>query len=195
MLFRSTQKTDCRISRRACEVLDVKIHTLGPKQTDSSEACDYYRNKNFPDAKIMLHQSFESILEHLEEYRGDLFVVPAAFASETLHLTWGTMHYRYLDRLDVEASFIYPLAEMVCIKSRKRHTGIGYTHAATKDLLKKYAPNARLVSAASKYRAYERYLKDGEYVLTNKKNMVETDEAEILAEFQVKMVWCVYRIK
>lgn len=173
----------------------MKIHTLGPKQTDSSEACDYYRNKNFPDAKIMLHQSFESILEHLEEYRGDLFVVPAAFASETLHLTWGTMHYRYLDKLDVEASFIYPLAEMVCIKSRKRHTGIGYTHAATKDLLKKYAPNARLVSAASKYRAYERYLKDGEYVLTNKKNMVETDEAEILAEFQVKMVWCVYRIK
>ena len=141
----------------------MKIHTLGPKQTDSSEACDYYRNKNFPDAKIMLHQSFESVLEHLEEYRGDLFVVPAAFASETLHLTWGTMHYRYLDKLDVEASFIYPLAEMVCIKSRKRHTGIGYTHAATKDLLKKYAPNARLVSAASKYRAYERYLKDGEY--------------------------------
>ncbi len=173
----------------------MKIHTLGPKQTDSSEACDYYRNKNFPDAKIMLHQSFESVLEHLEEYRGDLFVVPAAFASETLNLTWGTMHYRYLDKLDVEASFIYPLAEMVCIKSRKRHTGIGYTHAATKDLLKKYAPNARLVSAASKYRAYERYLKDGEYVLTNKKNMVETDEAEILAEFQVKMVWCVYRIK
>lgn len=173
----------------------MKIHTLGPKQTDSNEACDYYRNKNFPDAKIMLHQSFESVLEHLEEYRGDLFVVPAAFASETLHLTWGTMHYRYLDKLDVEASFIYPLAEMVCIKSRKRHTGIGYTHAATKDLLKKYAPNARLVSAASKYRAYERYLKDGEYVLTNKKNMVETDEAEILAEFQVKMVWCVYRIK
>lgn len=114
----------------------MKIHTLGPKQTDSSEACDYYRNKNLPDAKIMLHQSFESVLEHLEEYRGDLFVVPAAFASETLHLTWGTMHYRYLDRLDVEASFIYPLAEMVCIKSRKRHTGIGYTHAATKDLLK-----------------------------------------------------------
>ena len=134
----------------------MKIHTLGPKQTDSSEACDYYRNKNFPDAKIMLHQSFESVLEHLEEYRGDLFVVPAAFASETLHLTWGTMHYRYLDRLDVEASFIYPLSEMVCIKSRKRHTGIGYTHAATKDLLKKYAPNARLVAAASKYRAYER---------------------------------------
>lgn len=117
----------------------MKIHTLGPKQTDSSEACDYYRNKNFPDAKIMLHQSFESVLEHLEEYRGDLFVVPAAFASETLHLTWGTMHYRYLDKLDVEASFIYPLAEMVCIKSRKRHTGIGYTHAATKDLLKKYS--------------------------------------------------------
>ena len=134
----------------------MKIHTLGPKQTDSSEACDYYRNKNLPDAKIMLHQSFESVLEHLEEYRGDLFVVPAAFASETLHLTWGTMHYRYLDRLDVEASFIYPLSEMVCIKSRKRHTGIGYTHAATKDLLKKYAPNARLVSVSSKYRAYER---------------------------------------
>ena len=91
----------------------MKIHTLGPKQTDSSEACDYYRNKNFPDAKIMLHQSFESVLEHLEEYRGDLFVVPAAFASETLHLTWGTMHYRYLDKLDVEASLIYPLAEIV----------------------------------------------------------------------------------
>lgn len=137
----------------------MKIHTLGPKQTDSSEACDYYRNKNLPDAKIMLHQSFESVLEHLEEYRGDLFVVPAAFASETLHLTWGTMHYRYLDRLDVEASFIYPLSEMVCIKSRKRHTGIGYTHAATKDLLKKYAPNARLVSVSSKYRAYERILR------------------------------------
>lgn len=147
----------------------MKIHTLGPRQTDSSEACDYYRSKNLPDAKIVLHESFESILEHLEEYRGDLFVVPTAFASETLHLTWGTMHYRYLDKLDVEASFVYPLSEMVCIKSRKRHTGIGYTHAATKDLLKKYAPRARLVSVSSKYRAYERYLKDGEYVLTNKK--------------------------
>ena len=72
---------------------------------------------------------------------------------------------------------------------------IAAIYAATKDLLKKYAPRARLVSVSSKYRAYERYLKDGEYVLTNKKNMVETDEAEILAEFQVKMVWCVYRIK
>ena len=50
----------------------MKIHTLGPEQTDSSEACDYYRNERFPDAKIVLHESFESILEHLEEYRGDL---------------------------------------------------------------------------------------------------------------------------
>lgn len=173
----------------------MKIHTLGPEQTDSCAACRHYRDVSLPGAEMALHDSFEEILEHLGRYGGDLLVIPAAFASETLHLTWGTMHYRYLDRMDLVESFVHPLDRLVCLRSRVRRTGIGYTHAATADLLVGYTPSARLVTVPSKYRAYERYLEDGEYVLTNEKNMVEEDAAEILAEFDVRMVWCVYRIR
>ena len=66
------------------------IHTLGPQQTDSNRAAEYFVQKHSDqDWTISLHASFEHILMNLSDYADDQLLIPAAFQSKQLQLAWG----------------------------------------------------------------------------------------------------------
>lgn len=82
-----------------------------------------------------MHNSFEEILLNLAQYKNDYLIIPAAFKSEELKMSWGELHYQYLERLKLIDSFQNPLDELVIVENLNNKTGIGYTHAATSNLL------------------------------------------------------------
>lgn len=172
------------------------IHTLGPKETDSNAAAQYFvQNILKQSAKIALHPSFEELFTKMEQFGGDFLLIPTAFSSKTLNLSWGQWHYRNLEQLILKDAFIFKLGEMVLLKNRQRSTGIAYTHAALADLLQQYVPQAKIKCTASKYLAYQKYLIDGQFVLTNEKNIKLQSNEKIIKRFSPRMIWAVYQIK
>ncbi|ANZ57492.1 hypothetical protein BGL34_06140 [Fructilactobacillus lindneri] len=172
----------------------MKLHTLGPAATDSNAAAEYYQNIEITQSiQIELHQSYEEILHNLRQYRGDYLLIPAAFQSIT-GLSWGQTHYRYLDQLQLRKTFIHQLNPLVLVKKQGNNAQIGYTHAATADLLRQLCPELQEIRLCdSKFQAYQRYLKDGDVVLTNQKNLTKNDH--LVQKLEVPMIWCLYYIK
>lgn len=170
------------------------IHTLGGKQTDSYAAACYYLDHSGRDGKIVLHPSFEEIYDQLASYRGDYLLVPAAFRSQD-GASWGDLHYRYLDHLDLVNSFITRLDPMV-VAQRPAAQDIAYSHAATASLLKSLLPpNVELRLAPSKVAAYRSFLQDGHYVLTSQKLLDPArKDIQVLKKLPAKMLWSLYRI-
>jgi len=170
------------------------INTLGPKQTDSYRAGRYWLSKNKLAGKIKLHTSFEGLLQNLDKYRGQLLLVPTAFKSEKLALDWGELHYQNLDKLNLIDCFKYDLDELVLVENKEVTSKKAYTHRATISLLAQI-DDIEIICVASKYEAYQRFIKDGRYVLTNQKNLGKLVSEVIIKHFSVSMIWAVYRIK
>lgn len=175
-----------------------KLHTLGPKKTDSYQAAKFYQQNHIEDSlQIELHTNFEEIYANLANYTDDYFLIPVAFCSRILgNLSFGQLHYRYLKRLKTIDSFIFALNPLICIENSAISTKKAYTHAATADLLKEICPDAdEIITCASKYEAYQRYKVDGQFVLTNENNILELSKKEVIhARLPVEMIWCVYQI-
>lgn len=173
------------------------IHTLGPAETDSYAAAQHYCQTHPKEhAHVFLHASFEEVLTQLTAYRGGAYLLlPAAFKSKMLKLSWGELHYDLLDQLQLIDCFIYQLAPLVIIENQTRLTGIAYSHAATAKLLAKTVTPQKIKCCASKYLAYQQFLQDGQYVLTNQKNVELHSDDRIIAHFKPDMVWCLYQIK
>lgn len=170
------------------------IHTLGGKKTDSYAAARYYLNQDGHHGQIVMHPSFEEIYDHLPAYVGDYLVVPAAFRNQTGE-SWGDLHYRYLDQLDLADSFITQLDPMV-MAQRPASQAIAYSHAATASLLKSLLPpNVQIKLAPSKVAAYQNFLRDGRYVMTSQKLIDPTiKDIQVLKKLPAKMLWSLYRI-
>lgn len=175
----------------------MNIHTLGPEATDSYAAASVYNQRYCQgQATIMGHASFEDLLTTLARYPGDLVVIPAAFKSPTLHASWGDVHYALLDQWTLVTSFITALDPLVVIERRHADNRIGYTHAATAQLLARIVSSVDVQTAASKFLAYRAYCANrGAYVLTNEKNVTLRPDERQLKRLTPKMVWCVYQIK
>lgn len=88
------------------------------------------------------------------------------------------------------------LDPLVIVKRTDIHNGIGYTHAATAQLLAQTIGNGVDVkTASSKYRAYQLYQsQNAEYVLTNEKNVTLQANEKIVKRLTPSMVWCLYQI-
>ena len=173
----------------------MKIHTLGPYATDSNAAAIQYNQSKMNCYLIELHASFEEIVANLAKYQNDYLLLPAAFKSRQMAVSWGELHYQYLDQLELVDSFQNPLAELVIVENTKRKTGIGYTHAATAHLLATKTNLKNIKCCKSKYEAYQKYLIDGQYVLTNFKNITLNSDEKIGYRVTPKMIWCLYLIK
>lgn len=175
----------------------MKIHTLGPSATDSYAAARQYNQDRYAgQAEIVGHRSFEEILTHLSAYPNDQVVIPAAFKSPTLHASWGDVHYALLDHWTLITSFITPLAPLVVVQRVNADNRIGYTHAATAQLLRRIVSQVEVQTAPSKYLAYRAYCRNqGAYVLTNEKNVTLGPHERVLKRLTPSMVWCVYQIK
>lgn len=175
----------------------MKIHTLGPSATDSyAAATQYNKEELLGKAKIIGHPSFENILTNLNAYSRDYLLIPAAFKSLKLQESWGDIHYEKLDQMELENCFMTNLDPLVVVKNTDVNNGIGYTHAATKQLLEQTVGNGiEVMTAPSKYDAYQRYLaNDAEYVLTNEKNVTLNSNEKIIKRLTPSMVWCLYQI-
>ncbi|CAJ1229664.1 amino acid biosynthesis protein [Levilactobacillus zymae] len=175
----------------------MKIHTLGPRATDSYAAAQHYNQVAYAGAATIVgHSSFEEILTDLDAYAHDELVIPAAFKSPTLHASWGDVHYALLDHWTLKTSFITALDPLVVVQRLDADNRIGYTHAATAQLLQRIVSQVDVQTATSKYLAYRAYQDNrGAYVLTNEKNVSLGADERLLKRLTPSMVWCVYQIK
>lgn len=155
----------------------MQIHTLGPTATDSYAAAQVYNHRNWQgQAVIVEHPSFEAILTHLTSYSGDQLVIPAAFKSDTLNASWGDIHYALLPQLTLTDCFMTQLDPLVVLQRVGADNQIGYTHAATAQLLTRVVHQVTVQTVASKYLAYQAYQRNqAAYVLTNEKR--DTDDS------------------
>lgn len=172
------------------------IHTLGPQETDSNDAAHYYLSKSSDKkGQIILHNSYEEIISTFAKYKNEFFLIPTAFKSVTLNMTWGELHYHYLDQLILKNCFIHRLNPLVIIERCDRKNGIAYSHPATAQLLTSRIHSCQVRYSPSKYLAYQQYLKDGQYTLTNEKNIVLSSKEKIIARYEPQMIWSLYQIK
>ena len=174
----------------------MRIHTLGPSATDSYAAAQTYNHRDCQNqATIIGHASFEDILTNLSDYSGERLLIPAAFKSTLLKASWGDIHYALLKQLTLMDCFMTKLDPLVVIQRVAADNQIGYTHAATAQLLTRLVQHVTVQTVASKYLAYEMYQRNqAAYVLTNEKNVTLTADERQLARLTPSMVWCVYQI-
>ncbi|BDZ30553.1 amino acid biosynthesis protein [Lactiplantibacillus sp. WILCCON 0030] len=174
----------------------MRLHTLGPAATDSFAAAITYQQAH-PQSHFELigHPSFETILTHLAAYAGDWLLIPAAFKSTTLQASWGDVHYALLAQLTLKDCFITQLDPLVVVQRLDADNRIGYTHAATAQLLQRIVQPVTIQTASSKYLAYQAYQQNrAAYVLTNLKNVTLTPQERLIKQLAPAMVWCVYQI-
>ena len=113
----------------------MKLHTLGPVGTDSEQAAKAY----ITDQTLVLHQDFESILTHLDDYAGDQILVPAAFKSHQLPaLNWANFNYLVWEKATIVATFARPLMTLVVVENTAYVRNVAVIHAATEGLLTQY---------------------------------------------------------
>jgi len=175
----------------------MRIHTLGPAATDSYAAAQHYNQTACQNqATIVGHPSFEAILTDLDRYSGDELLIPAAFQSPTLKASWGDVHYALLDKLTLQTCFMTQLDPLLVVQRLDADNRIGYTHAATAQLLQRIVRQVDVQTAPSKYAAYQLYqTNQAGYVLTNEKNVTLTANERVLKRLTPPMVWCLYHIK
>lgn len=79
-------------------------------------------------------------------------MIPAAFKSPKLQESWGDIHYEKLDQMELENWFMTYLDPLVVVKRTGGDNGIGYTHAATKQLHEQTVGNGiEALTALSKH--------------------------------------------
>ncbi|MBA1394369.1 hypothetical protein EQ500_10935 [Lactobacillus sp. XV13L] len=100
-----------------------------------------------------------------------------------------------LEQMTLVASFITQLDPLVVIQRQDANNRIGYTHAATAQLLSRIVHNIVIQTYPSKYRAYQAYCHDqAAFVLTNLKIVTLSSQEHIIKKLQPSMVWCLYQI-
>ena len=106
----------------------MKLHTLGPSGTDSEQAAQYY----LTDETLILHNSFEEVLLHLSDYKGDKIILPVAFKSnQEPDLNWADFNYLNWSQLTIEKTFSLPLMTMGVIENTQFERNVAIVHAAT----------------------------------------------------------------
>lgn len=172
----------------------MRVHTLGPQQTDSYAAAKKYLSTKMIAAQIILHPSFEAIYRHLAEWADDYMIVPAAFASAS-HESWGQLHYRHLAELRLVDSIITELDPLVLCAKNNPDKMVAYTHPATEQLLRDNLPEkATIRLSPSKFQAYQSFLADGAYTLTSQKLVAAEPKIQIIKTFPAAMLWSIYQI-
>lgn len=170
------------------------IHTLGPRETDSYQAAMTYIRKRKLNAKIILHPSFEEIYQQLEGLRDDYLIVPAAFRNQQGD-SWGDLHYRYIKQLNLVDSLVTELDPLVLLQREKTASLVAYTHAATIELVRENIDEQiKIVTVPSKYTAYQQFLNNGRYVLTNRKFIRLVNGIKVKQEYAAQMLWGIYQI-
>ncbi|CAM3159183.1 hypothetical protein [Leuconostoc rapi] len=184
----------------------MKLHTLGPIGTDSQLAAQYYVTHE----ELVLHQSFEDILTHLDDYVGEQLIMPVAFKSNQVQdLNWADMNYLEWARLDIISTFSLPLMPMSLIENVAYQRNIAIIHAATEGLLRQYlrtnhldnAWGPSIIFSPSKPVAMSDFINDqNRFTIVSEKQFLKLPESEnpnyhIRQQLAPQMIWVVYQIK
>ncbi|MEJ6401111.1 hypothetical protein [Nicoliella lavandulae] len=181
----------------------TNLHTLGPKATDSFRAAQYliHHHDKFKDEAIVLHDSFETIYQHLKSYSGDYFLVPTAYQSRTNHESWASNNYYFWQDLSIVDTFFLPTYPMLLVENQDINNHHAVLHAATNELMNQFEstldaplersyvtskPLAKTAFAEGKF----------QYAIFSKPATPLSFEFHdrILQEYHIDMVWCVYEI-
>ncbi|KRM12126.1 hypothetical protein FD16_GL000201 [Paucilactobacillus suebicus DSM 5007 = KCTC 3549] len=174
-----------------------KIHTLGPKATDSYEA-----SQHIPDDvenEIVLHDSFDDIIENLQHYADDYLLLPAAYQSKHSDFGWRELSYEYWDRLTLETVYHHPLKTLCLISNFNFKQNKAIIHPATTNLLNTYLKKQKLdISihyAGSKASAYDHFVADDyRFTIVSEDSLTEGHPYQIIQKYHPDMVWCLYHI-
>ena len=184
----------------------MKLHTLGPTETDSQRAAMHF----ITTQKIVLHDSFEEIFLHLDDYVGDQLIVPVAFKSNRLpELNWADINYSEWQRLAIVTTFALPLLTLSLVENTKFKRNVAIIHAATEGLLLRYlreqgldnAWGPSVVFSPSKPVALAGFINDqNRFTIISEEQFLKLPESEdpkyqVRQSLQPQMVWVVYQIK
>lgn len=174
-----------------------KIHTLGPTATDSYEAAQHIPDGVAND--IILHDSFDEIIDELQKYAGDYLLLPAAYQSKHSDFGWRELSYEYWDRLKLETVFHHPLKTLCLITNFNFKENKAVIHPATTNLLNSYLKKQQLSLsihyAGSKATAYERFATQGyRFTIVSEDSLKAGHPYQIIQKYHPDMVWCLYHI-
>lgn len=175
----------------------MKVHTLGPNATDSYKAAKTI----VKDADIILHESFDEIIDNIEQYLNEYIIIPVAYTSHRKKYDWKDFNFQYCNRLKlckVAALYTQP---MLLLEKEISSNYDAIVHPATEIFLNKAKRIDSIEYAKSKYDAWKQFKNDYKYKYTLiSKDVFEMEKNEccynltILEEYKPIMIWCLYKI-
>ncbi len=180
----------------------MRVHTLGPKTTDSYAAAAYYQQHEAPDAEIVLHDDFADLLLDLDAIAGDQLLIPAAYQNPSGTLSWREFNYSCGERAVIRHVFHLDLLPMVLVEARHPEREEAVVHPATRRLLTETISTVGLpiISAKSKPVALDQFLaRKSRYTIVSEPLFREKTAAipgayQIIKRYPAAMVWVVYDI-
>lgn len=177
----------------------MRIHTLGPRETDSYSAAKSLKGEN----KIVIYNSFEEIFSRIKEFKGDYILIPTAYENISHNYGWKDFNFQYWECLKLHIVFKKYTKPMLLIENSQFKIDKVIVHPATEIFAKTYLDkenrNCQIEYANSKYLAWKRFLQNKyRYTIISKDVFEETDtdsKLKVLEEYKPIMVWCLYKIE
>ncbi|MFD1484271.1 hypothetical protein ACFQ5J_03375 [Lacticaseibacillus baoqingensis] len=172
------------------------VHTLGPKSTDS-----YAAAATLPaEYEIQLHDDFDTLIAHLQDYVGDTLLLPAAYQSQQPDFGWRELAYQYWQQLKLRSVFALPLKPMCIIENPAYQLAKAVVHPATENLLRSYLDahdlQVAIGYAGSKAQAYTDFVStQARFTVASAGTFVPGAQCVIRATYKPEMVWCLYQIR
>ena len=179
------------------------VHTLGPKTTDSFRAYQY-ACKKYPDvsqASLYLHDSYSSIYDNLNQFIGDLIIVPVAYRGRSRIDNWTDNNFRYSNNLAILDSFVLSTKKMSLIENLNACNSRAIIHPSTTIFIKQYeeviGKSIEFDLADSKPAALSIFLnKRYQYTVASYDTYLieKCKTVKVRNIFSPQMIWCVYKI-
>ncbi|MCC5893937.1 MAG: hypothetical protein JJU16_00615 [Alkalibacterium sp.] len=176
------------------------IHTLGPESTDSYAAAKTLLNSEEDD--IVGYPSFDTILHHLEELKGDCVLFPVAFQSARRSYGWKEFNYDYWENIELMQVFAKKTKPMVLIENSARRENSAMIHPATTIFLQKYLKKVKedipITFTDSKVKAWTAFQNKGLKYTIISEDVYEKEKCndyQLIERYEPEMVWCLYKIK
>lgn len=177
----------------------MRIHTLGPESTDSYAAAQAMLQE---EDEIVGYPSFDNLLHHLPELKGEHILFPVAFESARRDYGWKEFNYDYWYQVDLVKVFSKKTKPMLLVKNQYRTENRAVIHPATKIFLKNYlketGETVPITYADSKYKAWTAFCKKKVKYTIVSEDMYEKEKQEgfsIERRYEPEMVWCLYKVK
>lgn len=178
---------------------DMRIHTLGPENTDSYAAAETLLQE---EDEIVGYPSFDNLLHHLPDLKGEHVLFPVAFKSARREYGWKEFNYDYWDQVELVHVFPKKTKPMLLVENPQRMENRAMIHPATTIFLEKYLQKQNEHTAISftdsKYKAWTAFCKKKLKYTIISEDVFEAEKREefiVVERYEPEMVWCLYKIK